>query len=268
MHSYVTLQALANGRRDLVIDRQEVRNAFDDALIEQLIEALGQVADDSQARVLVLRSEGRHFSAGADLNWMRRMAGNSEADNLADAKQLAELMHRLDQLPIPTIALVQGAAFGGAVGLAACCDMVIASREAQFCLSEVKIGLIPAVISPYVVRAISERQSRRYFLTAEAFSAERAEQLGLVHQVVDSDAQLAPAAEQFCALLANNSPQGIAESKRLIGDVSGHQIDTAVIELTAERIAKIRVSAEGQEGLSAFLEKRKPNWISRSNRHV
>lgn len=251
----------ARGVATLTLNRPEVHNAFDDAIIDSLIGHLKEIAGNPSIRILVLRSEGKNFSAGADLNWMRRMAANSHADNLVDARGLAELMQRLNDLPQATIALVQGAAFGGAVGLAACCDMVIATEASLFCLSEVKIGLIPAVISPYVVRAIGERQARRYFLSAEPFNAEQAQQWGLVHEVVANNDALAPAGNTLIAKLLNNSPAAVAAAKQLIFGVSGRPIDGEVIEDTARRIADIRVSNEGQEGLSAFLNKRKPNWI-------
>lgn len=251
----------ARGVATLTLNRPEVHNAFDDAIIDCLIGHLKTIASDPSIRVLVLRSEGKNFSAGADLNWMRRMAANSREENLVDARGLAELMQRLNDLPQATIALVQGAAFGGAVGLAACCDMVVATEASLFCLSEVKIGLIPAVISPYVVRAIGERQARRYFLSAEAFNAGQAQQWGLVHEVVTDNDALAPAAEALIAKLLNNGPAAVAAAKQLIFAVSGRPTDSAVIEDTARRIADIRVSPEGQEGLGAFLNKRKPNWI-------
>ncbi|RVU32313.1 enoyl-CoA hydratase/isomerase family protein [Neptunomonas marina] len=257
----VLLEVDDQGIAQLTLNRPEVHNAFDDDVINQLISCLKEVSDSTTVRALILRSNGKNFSAGADLAWMKRMAQNSHQENLEDAGRLAELMERLNSLNKPTIGLVQGAAYGGAVGLAACCDIVIASAEAQFCLSEVKIGLIPAVISPYVVRAIGERQSRRYFLTAEPFSAEQACDFGLVHEVVATSELLSDAAARFTKQLRKNSPQGMHAAKELIFAVSSKVIDPAVIDDTAQRIADIRVSAEGQEGLSAFLEKRKPNWI-------
>lgn len=259
--NYVLLNIKDNGIAELTLNRPEVHNAFDDQIIEALISALADVDSNDQVRALVLRSNGKNFSAGADLAWMKRMAKNTHQENLQDAGRLATLMERLNSLSKPTIGLVQGAAYGGAVGLAACCDMVIASEDAQFCLSEVKIGLIPAVISPYVVRAIGERQSRRYFLTAEPFSAQQAKVYGLVHEVVATAALLDDACLRFTQTLSKNSPQGMKAAKDLIFAVSHKVIDQAVIDDTAKRIADIRVSEEGQEGLGAFLEKRKPNWI-------
>ncbi len=257
----VLLSISEDGIAELTLNRPEVHNAFDDDVIEQLITQLESIAENESVRVLVLRSNGKNFSAGADLGWMRRMAKNSHQENLQDAGRLAKLMQLLNELNKPTIGLVQGAAYGGAVGLAACCDMVIASEDAQFCLSEVKIGLIPAVISPYVVRAIGERQSRRYFLTAEPFSAAIAHNFGLVHEVVASPELFDDACARITRTLSKNSPQGMRAAKDLIFAVSHKVIDQTVIQNTAQRIADIRVSDEGQEGLSAFLEKRKPNWI-------
>ncbi len=258
---HVLLSIDEQGVATLCLNRPEVHNAFDDSIIESMIQHLEAVATNPEVRVLVLRSNGKNFSAGADLAWMKRMAKNTHAENLKDAGRLAKLMELLNNLNKPTIGLVQGAAYGGAVGLAACCDMVVASSDAQFCLSEVKIGLIPAVISPYVVRAIGERQSRRYFLTAEAFSADLAKTYGLVHEVVATSELLGDACSRLINTMRKNSPQGMAAAKDLIFAVSSKVIDQTVIQDTAKRIADIRVSEEGQEGLSAFLEKRKPNWI-------
>ncbi len=257
----VLLEISAEGVATLTLNRPEVHNAFDDSIIAALIEALEATDRNPEVRVLVLRSNGRNFSAGADLGWMKRMAQNSHQENLEDAGQLARLMEVLNNLSKPTIGLVQGAAYGGAVGLAACCDIVIATEQSQFCLSEVKIGLIPAVISPYVVRALGERLSRRYFLTAEPFSAKIAADAGLVHEVVPHADLLDEACKRFIETLRRNSPQAMNAAKALIFAVSQKPIDPSVIDDTARRIADIRVSEEGQEGLSAFLGKRTPNWI-------
>jgi len=257
----VLLEISAEGVATLTLNRPEVHNAFDDSIIAALIEALESTDRNPDVRVLVLRSNGRNFSAGADLGWMKRMAQNSHQENLEDAGQLARLMEVLNNLSKPTIGLVQGAAYGGAVGLAACCDIVIATEQSQFCLSEVKIGLIPAVISPYVVRAIGERLSRRYFLTAEPFSAMTAADAGLVHEIVPHADLLDEACKRFISTLRRNSPQAMNAAKDLIFAVSQKPIDQSVIDDTAHRIADIRVSEEGQEGLSAFLGKRTPNWI-------
>lgn len=255
-YQFITLEQ-QQGVATLTLNRPEVHNAFDDVMIAELIDALTKVDQDSAARVLVLRSNGRNFSAGADLGWMRSMADKNYDENIADANELARLMATLDELSKPTIALIQGAAFGGAVGLAACSDIVLAEERSSFCLSEVKIGLIPAVISPYVMRAIGTRQARRYMLTAERFSAAQALQMGLVHDIVeDFDTALADLIAAFLA----NSPAAVAACKQLIADIDQQPIAAESQRLTIERIAEIRVSAEGQEGLTAFLEKRSPNW--------
>ena len=251
----------AQGVAHLVIDKPEVHNAFDDQIISQLLGHIEACDKDPEVRILVLRSEGKNFSAGADLNWMKRMAKNSYDENFEDAKQLAALMHQLDILSKPTVCLVQGAAYGGAVGLAACCDFVIATKQSQFCLSEVKIGLIPAVISPYVVRAIGSRQARRYMLSAAPFNACDAHHYGLVHEVVATTELLDDACHQLIEQLLQNSPLAMSAAKHLVAAVSDDNIDIHLVTDTARRIAEIRVSPEGQEGLSAFLEKRKPGWI-------
>jgi methylglutaconyl-CoA hydratase len=207
----------------------------------------------------VLAANGKSFSAGADLNWMRRMAEYSYQQNLTDALALAELMRTLNTLAKPTVAKVQGPAYGGGVGLVACCDLAIASEAASFSLSEVKLGLIPAVISPYVVNAIGERQARRYFLTAEPFSAHEAQRIGLVHEVVPPQ-ELDAALAKLLATLAGNGTAAMVAAKDLARAVSRGPIDMVMIEDTARRIAEIRTSAEGREGLAAFLNKRKPAW--------
>jgi len=234
-------------------------HAFDDGMIAELIELLGQLEQDDRVRVLVLRAAGKSFSAGADLNWMRRMADYDLAQNTDDAMQLAELMRRLNCFPKPTIALVQGAAYGGGVGLIACCDIAIASKQALFCLSEVKLGLIPAVISPYVIEAIGARAARRFMLTAERFSAEQACRLGLVHQVVEAQ-ELDKTLDSMLEFLLAAGPAAQAAAKDLIRAVSNQPIDSDIIQNCAQRIARIRATSEAREGLDAFLEKRKPNW--------
>ena len=248
------------GVASLVLNRPNVHNAFDDLMIAELIQQLDSLAADDSVKVLILKSNGKNFSAGADLNWMRSMAKKDYQQNLEDAAGLASLMHKLDTFPKPTLVLVQGAAFGGAVGLVACCDIALAEENASFCLSEVKIGLIPAVISPYVMRALGERQSRRYFLTAERFNASTAATLGLVHQVVSNDT-LENQAEPLVQALLQNSPAAVSAAKSLLQQIYNKNINNEVIAHTTQAIAEIRVSAEGQEGLSAFLEKRKPNWL-------
>ena len=257
----VLIKRRAQGVTDVVLNRPDKRNAFDDVIIQQLINALEAVNTDDSTSVVILRSEGKHFSAGADLGWMRRMADNSRQENLDDSRELARLMNVLNHLSKPVIGLVQGAAFGGAVGLAACCDIVLATDKASFCLSEVKLGLIPAVISPYVVRAIGERQARRYFLSAEVFSATQAQEYGLVHIVCDDVEAMDARCNEMLQQLAINGPEAMKAAKDLVFAVSHKPISADVIDDTAQRIADIRVGAEGQEGLGAFLNKRKANWV-------
>lgn len=254
------LEIDSRGVACLTLDRSAQHNAFDDVLIAELIQVLTDLAANEAVRILVLAAAGKSFSAGADLNWMRRMADYDETRNREDAMQLAELMQRLNCFPRPTIARVQGAAFGGGVGLVACCDIAIASEQALFCLSEVKLGLIPAVISPYVIAAIGERGARRYMLSAERFDAQQARELGLVHEVVDK-AELESRVEDLVAVLLECGPAAQTAAKDLIQALSGRPIDDELIAETAARIATIRASAEGREGLNAFLEKRKPAWL-------
>jgi methylglutaconyl-CoA hydratase len=247
------------GAARITLTRAEVHNAFNEALIAELTAALDGAGQDPRVRVVVLAAQGPSFSAGADLNWMKAMAGYSRAKNLEDARRLARLMRTLNSLPKPTIALVQGPAYGGGVGLVACCDVVIAVEDAKFCLSEVKLGLIPAVISPYVVAAIGESAARRYFLTAETFSSWEAQRLGLVHEVVDR-AALEVRGRQVVDALLQGGPTAQRAAKDLVFAVAGRRIDEALIEETAGRIAELRASEEGREGITAFLEKRKPSW--------
>lgn len=248
------------GVATLTMNRPEVHNAFDDLLIAALTAELKRLEEDPRVRVVILAGSGRSFSAGADLAWMRRMADYSHAENLSDALGLAALMQTLHALKKPTIARVQGAAYGGGVGLVACCDMAIASERATFCLSEVKLGLVPAVISPYVVAAIGPRAARRYFQSAEVFPAAEACRWGLVHEVV-AEEKLAATVAALAATLLQNGPIAMAAAKQLVERVAAGGIDADLIRDTAERIAGIRASAEGKEGLSSFLEKRQPAWV-------
>ena len=235
-------------------------NAFDDQMIGQLTEAFVAIADNSNVRIMVLGSEGKSFSAGADLEWMKRMASYSYDENLRDASALALMLKTLNEIPQPTIARIQGPAFGGAVGLVSCCDMAVAASAASFSLSEVKIGLVPATISPYVIAAIGQRAARRYFITAECFDAHRALQLGLVNEVVDAE-QLDQEIDRLINTLLANGPAAVTAAKQLVFDVAGKPIDQQLIDATCETIAAIRVSEQGQERLQAFLERRKPQWI-------
>jgi methylglutaconyl-CoA hydratase len=248
------------GRATITLNRPEMHNAFDDTLISALIEEFTRLERERSVRVIFLAASGKSFSSGADLNWMRRMSDYSFDENRADAMALAELMKTLANLSKPTIALVQGAAIGGGVGLVACCDIALASENASFCLSEVRLGLIPAVISPYVAAAIGSRATRRYFLTAERFDANEARRIGLVHEVVSSE-ELAERADNLGRKLLRNGPQAMASVKALVAEVALGSLDDDLIADTAERIAEIRASAEGREGLSAYLEKRDPSWV-------
>jgi methylglutaconyl-CoA hydratase len=248
------------GVAEVRLNRPELHNAFDDALIAELTESLQRLNDNPRVRALVLASNGKSFSAGADLNWMARMADYDQTQNLEDSRALAALMATLNQMLVPTIARVQGAAYGGGVGLAACCDIVVASDNASFALTEVKLGLMPAVISPYVIAKIGVSAARRYFLTAERFDATTAKQLGLVHEVVDRD-ELDSKIESLLTTLLTNGPHAMAAAKMLIQHVGNQRIDPALIDETAQRIARIRASDEGKDGLRAFLDKRQPGWV-------
>lgn len=247
-----------NGVAILTLDRPDRHNAFDEALLAELTSALDALATEPTLRVLVLTGAGRSFSAGADLGWMARAAALDEAGNLADAARLERLLRTLDAFPRPTIARVNGAAIGGGVGLVAAVDIAIAAEGATFAFSEVRLGLVAAVVAPYVRRAIGERQARRYLLTAERFTAAEAQALGLVHRVVPADDLDAGVAETVAQLQAGG-PDALAASKALLGALRGEDTD-AVGALTARAIAERRASAEGQEGVQAFLEKRPPAW--------
>ena len=244
----------------LTLDRPERHNAFNEHLIAALTQALEQASQEPCLRAVVLAGNGRSFSAGADLDWMARLARASEADNLRDAQALATLMRTLDSLPLPTIAAVQGAAYGGGVGLAACCDIVLASEDARFALSEVRLGLLPAVISPYVITAIGPRQARRWFATGQAFDARRALAMGLVHEVVSADGLQAAVQEQL-QLLLQAAPQASRAAKQLVAAVVSETDPVRLDAHNAALIARLRAGAEGREGLTAFLDKRPPNWM-------
>lgn len=256
--SHVLIE-ISNGVGTLWLNRPDLHNAFDDALIAEVTKALERFGQDAAVRVVILAGKGKSFSAGADLAWMKRMAGYSTAQNEADAVGLATMLHTLNVLPKPTIALIQGAALGGGVGLAAACDMAIAADDAVFALSETKLGLIPSVISPYVIAAIGVRASRRYMLTAERFDAATALALGLVSAIVPAD-KLSAEGARLAELLRQNGPNAVGEAKRLIAHVAGRPNDEALRAETARRIARVRATPEGREGVAAFLEKRKPNW--------
>ncbi len=245
----------------LTLNRPEIHNAFGDELIALLTRALRQAETDSRVRAIVLTGAGKTFSAGADMNWMRSMAAASEQENREDAMRLATLLRTLNFHPKPTIARVNGAAFGGGLGLIACCDIAISVADAVFALTEVRLGLVPAVISPYVIRRIGERQSRRFFLTAERFDATRAMRLGLIREITTPE-MLDNMINQQLQWLAQGGPRAISEAKSLIFNVCGQSVEQQekLDQYTSSLIARLRVSREGQEGLSAFLEKRTPDW--------
>ena len=252
---------IQSGVARMTLDRSEVRNAFDDALIRELQSAFESVGSNQGVRVVVLAGNGPAFCAGADLNWMKRMAGYGYTENLADAQALATMLATLDRLPQPTIARVHGPAFAGGTGLVAACDIAIGTPEAKFCFSEAKLGLSPATISPYVIRAIGERMARRYFLTAEVFGAEEAYRIGLLSALV-APTSLDGEIDSLVKHLLAGGPEAHVKIKELIRAVSRRQIDEALSTDTAKRIAEIRVSPEGREGIASFLEKRKASWCS------
>ncbi len=261
MTAFATIELIDDPRgfATLWLNRPDKNNAFNAQMIRELILALDEVQSQPALRFLLVRGRGKHFSAGADLAWMQQAAELDYNTNLDDARELAELMYNLAKLKIPTLAVVQGAAFGGALGLISCCDMAIAADDAQFCLSEVRIGLAPAVISPFVVQAIGERAARRYALTAERFSAQRAQQIGLIAEHYPLTALDEQAALWVDNLLLN-SPQAMRASKDLLREVGSGELTPALRRYCESAIARIRTSAEGQEGLRAFLNKRSPGW--------
>jgi methylglutaconyl-CoA hydratase len=244
----------------VTLNRPEVRNAFNEGLIAELTEAFTTLGQRPDLRAIVLAAEGKAFCAGADLNWMKAMAGYSWAENHADATRLADMLWALYSCPVPVIARVQGDAYAGGVGLVACADIVVAVDTAGFCLSEARLGLLPATIGPYVVRALGEQASRRYFVTAERFGAAEAQRLGLVHEVVAAEA-LDAKVDELVAALAANGPAAVRACKRLVQDVAGHPITPELRDDTARRIADIRASAEGREGVQSFLNKSRPSWL-------
>ncbi len=244
----------------VTLNRPDKHNAFDDALIVDLTEHLKALDQQPQVRVVVLSANGKSFSAGADLNWMKRVAQYSEQENIHDAMALGRLMQTLHSLSKPTIARVQGAAYGGGVGLIACCDIAVGTHEAAFALSETRLGLMPAVISPYVIAAIGARAAHRYFLTGERFDAGEGYRLGLLSELCQNDDDMDLKIEQIIAAILAAGPDAISEAKKLIDAVANQPLSENLIADTAARIARVRVSAEGQEGLAAFLEKRKPAW--------
>lgn len=255
----VELERSPRGVATLWLNRPGKNNAFNALMIAELNRALAQVAGDADLRLLLLRGRGGHFSAGADLTWMKDSAALTFEQNLADARRLGDLMQALHSVPLPTLAVVQGAAFGGAVGLASACDMAIAADSAVFSLSEVRLGLAPAVISPYVVQALGARAARRYTLTAERFDAHRARELGLLAEVYSVEG-LEAAVAQWTALLLSNGPVAQRATKGLLLDVGEGEVTDSLRRKTEHVIAQLRSGSEGQEGIRAFLDKRAPSW--------
>ena len=249
-----------DGVATVTLTRPEVRNAFNDEVILELTNAFQDLGLRKDVRCIVLTGAGTAFCAGADLNWMRRMADYTRAENLADAGQLATMLRTIYECPKPTIARVQGDAYAGGTGLVAVCDIAVSSDTANYCLSEVRLGLIPATISPYVIRAMGARTAHRYFLTAERFDAREAHRIGFVHEVVSADALDAKVAE-LAQTLVNAGPQAVRLCKKLVQDVAEKAITPALVQMTVEGIADVRVSPEGREGVQSFLQKRKPDWL-------
>ena len=258
--SSVTSQTDHRGVTRIVLDRADKRNAFDDRVITELTDAILAAGQSPGCRVVVLAGAGKHFSAGADLQYMKRTAELSTEQNIDDARRLAGLMQALDRLPRPTLCLVQGAAYGGALGLICAADIAIGTRSSQFCLSEARLGITPAAIGPYVVRTLGQRHARRYFQSAEVMDSTRALELGLIHERVADD-QLEEKAEEIITTLLRNGPRAMAAGKELVSRVSGGAVSEDVIQYTAELIAQLRTGDEGQEGLGAYFDKRTPAWV-------
>ena len=250
----------AAGVATVTLNRPEVRNAFSDEVIAEITAVFSELGERDEVRCIVLGANGPAFCAGADLNWMKRMAGYGRDENLADAAALANMLRVLYHCAKPTIARVQGDVYAGGTGLVAACDIAVCVDTAQFCLSEVKLGLIPATISPYVIRAMGARAAHRYFLTAERFDAAEALRIGFVHQVVSAD-QLDAAVAALAQALVQAGPQAVKATKALVQDIGGKDITQMLVERTVHAIAEVRVSPEGQEGIQAFLGKRQPDWL-------
>jgi methylglutaconyl-CoA hydratase len=242
------------------LNRPDVRNAFNDGVIAELRSTFDALAADTSVRAIVLGGRGKAFCAGADLSWMKAMAGYTWEQNRADAQALADMLWAIYRCPVPVVGRIQGDCYAGGVGLAAVCDVLVAADGVQFCLSEARLGLLPATISPYVIRAMGEQAARRYFVTAERFSAAQAAALGFVHEVCANDA-LDAKVDEIVAALVGNGPMALRACKALVQDVAGQPIDAALREETARRIADVRASDEGREGVQSFLGKRKPAWL-------
>jgi len=259
---YETLEiAIADKVATVTLNRPQLRNAFNETSIADLAMAFDELSQDADVRAIVLAANGPAFCAGADLNWMKKMAGYSQAENEADALRLADMLRTIYFSPKPVVAKVQGDCYAGGMGLVAACDIVVVAEGVNFCLSEVRLGLIPATISPYVIKAMGDQASRRYFLTAERFDAREAHRLGLAHEVVPAE-QLDATVADIVKALTSNSPNAVREAKKLVRDIAGLPIDDPLLADTAGRIAAIRASNEGREGVASFLEKRKPSWLS------
>ncbi|MET3106904.1 methylglutaconyl-CoA hydratase [Oxalobacteraceae bacterium GrIS 2.11] len=263
--AYQTIQVdIDHGAATVTLNRPEVRNAFNETVIEELNQVFQELGQMDSVRAIVLAANGPAFCAGADLNWMKKMAGYSQDENLADAEQLAEMLYQIYSCTKPVIAKVQGDCYAGGMGLVAACDISVAVDTAQFCLSEVKLGLVPATISPYVIKAMGANAARRYFITAEKFSAREAHRIGFIHEAVAAD-QLDGMVEQIVKAIVSNGPNAVVAAKWLVEDVADAQIDEELLSYTAECIAEIRSSDEAKEGIASFLEKRKPNWLLHLN---
>ena len=259
MGSTLDIRRPSKHMAEVWLNRPDVRNAFNDGVIAELTAAFSTLGADAELRVIVLGGHGKAFCAGADLGWMRAMADYSWDQNHADAAGLAQMLWAIWSCPLPVVGRVHGDCYAGGVGLAACCDVLLAAEGVQFCLSEARLGLLPGTIAPYVVRAMGEQAARRYFITAERFSAAQAQAMGLVHEVVAPDALDAKLAEIVSTLTANG-PAAVKACKQLVKDVAGRDIDAALRDDTACRIADIRASAEGRAGVQAFLGKQAPPW--------
>jgi methylglutaconyl-CoA hydratase len=258
---YQTLTVTITDRiGQVTLDRPDVRNAFNEQSIAELALAFDELGRNELVRAIVLAANGPAFCAGADLNWMKKMAGYSDSENRADAMRLADMLRTIYLCPKPVVAKVQGDCYAGGMGLVAACDVAVAVDTANFCLSEVKLGLIPATISPYVIKAMGEQAARRYFLTAERFDANEAHRIGFVHETVPAE-ELDTQVAAIVQALANNSPNAVREAKQLVREIVGQPVTEALLEDTANRIAGIRASLEGREGVASFLEKRRPSWL-------
>ena len=258
---YDTLSVgIAGNVATVTLNRPDVRNAFNEFTIAELSLVFNELGRMESVRAIVLAANGPAFCAGADLNWMKKMAGYSHSENAEDAEKLADMLRTIYLCPKPVVAKVQGDCYAGGMGLVAACDIAVAANGACFCLSEVKLGLIPATISPYVIKAMGENAARRYFLTAEKFTAQEAHRIGFVHDIVAADA-LDEHVDAIVKALVTSSPNAVREAKVLVRDIPGKAVDAALVVDTAERIANIRASDEGREGVASFLEKRKPSWL-------